>query len=135
VITLKGGLFFSTPTAACIIILNNNKQKNHKNKICMIDATEIYTPQRAQIQLSDDNINEVYSLCDNYSDVIEKAKVVSLDDVKNAGYSLSSKLYTDKKARESIDIEHIKNEFYATIKEVEKCENELKMLVGKYYEQ
>jgi len=47
VITLVDGVFFRTGVSACILILNNNKVPAHRGKVCMIDATNIYTAQRA----------------------------------------------------------------------------------------
>ena len=48
VITLTGGVFYSTGVSACILFLNNNKSAEHRRKVCLIDASGIYTPQRAQ---------------------------------------------------------------------------------------
>jgi type I restriction enzyme M protein len=135
IITLKGGIFYSTPTPACILVLNNNKPEYQKNKVCMIDALEIYTPQRAQKFMSEENIKDVYSLCMKYENVVEKAKIVSLEEIKNNGFSLSVRLYTDKKAKEKIDPDKLKREFFATIDEAKKCEDKLTSLIGEYYGQ
>jgi type I restriction enzyme M protein len=48
VITLVDGIFFRTGVSACILILNNKKVPSRKGKVCMIDATQIYTAKRAQ---------------------------------------------------------------------------------------
>lgn len=44
VITLVGGVFYSTGVSACILLLNNNKEHTHKGRICLINAESIYTP-------------------------------------------------------------------------------------------
>lgn len=62
IITLVGGVFYSTGVSACILFLNNNKPTTHRGKICMIDASTIYTPQRAQNIMTEDDIQKVYSL-------------------------------------------------------------------------
>ena len=76
VITLAGGVFYGTGVSACIIFLNNNKVPEHKGKVCLIDATNIYTPKRAQNEMEEKDINEVYDLYTTYEDQIEKCKIV-----------------------------------------------------------
>ncbi len=63
----------------------------------MIDASEIYTPQRAQDYMSEDDIAEVYKLYTDYQDVIERCKIVTLKDIKDKGYTLSTNVYIEKK--------------------------------------
>ena len=75
IVTFVGGVFYSTGVSACALILNNNKVPDHKNKICLVDASKIYTPQRAQKIMSETDIETVYNLYSNYQDVIEKCKV------------------------------------------------------------
>ncbi|MCH3955517.1 MAG: N-6 DNA methylase [Eubacterium sp.] len=97
VITLKGGIFYGAGVSACILFLKREKSKNHIGRICMIDASEIYTPQRAQDYMSEENIAEVYKLYTDYKDVIERCKIVTLDDIKEKGYTLSTNVYIEKK--------------------------------------
>ena len=52
--------FLLNRVSACILLLNTNKHKNHKGKVCFIDGTNISTPMRAQVLMSDDNINEIF---------------------------------------------------------------------------
>jgi type I restriction enzyme M protein len=118
VITLVGGVFYSTPVSACILILNNNKEHTHKGRICLINAESIYTPMRAQNIMTEENIQEVFSLYQNYEDVIEKVKVVNLDDIKAKDYSLSVSNYIEKKPEEVIDPEKVKAEYFAAVQEV-----------------
>ncbi len=81
VITLVGGVFFAAGVNACILLLNNNKQNVHKGKICMIDATKIYTAKRAQNIMTEQNIEEVFKLYQNYTNVIEKCEIVAIKDL------------------------------------------------------
>ena len=82
VITLVGGVFYSTGVSACILLLNNNKEHTHKGRICLINAESIYTPMRAQNIMTEENIQEVFELYNKYEDVIEKVKVVNLDEIR-----------------------------------------------------
>lgn len=44
------------------IYCGNKKEHKHKGRICLIDGTEIYTPQRAQNIISPDNVKTLYKL-------------------------------------------------------------------------
>lgn len=129
VITLVGGVFYSTGVSACILLLNNNKEHTHKGRICLINAETIFTPMRAQNIMTEENIQEVFSLYQNYEDVIEKVKVVNLDDIKAKDYSLSVSNYIEKKPEEAIDPEKVKAEYFAAVQEVLDNEKKTKELL------
>ena len=129
VITLVGGVFYSTGVSACILLLNNNKEHTHKGRICLINAESIYTPMRAQNIMTEENIQEVFSLYQNYEDVIEKVKVVNLDDIKAKNYSLSVSNYIEKKPEEAINPEKVKAEYFAAVQEVLENEKKTKELL------
>ena len=122
VITLVGGVFFAAGVNACILLLNNNKQESHRDKICMIDASEIYTAQRAQNIMTDDDIKEVFELYQNYENVIDKCKIVKVKDLKE---SLVPSDYIERKPTEKLNVLQIKTNY---MKEYEKLiNNEKKM--------
>lgn len=125
VITLVGGVFYSTGVSACILFLNNNKQESHKNKICMIDASEIFTPQRAQNIMTENDINEVFKLYQNYSDVVEKVKICTLDDVKEKGYTLAVNNYIEKSKKETVSPADVKKMYFDTLEEVKSAEEKM----------
>ncbi|MDE6852525.1 MAG: N-6 DNA methylase, partial [Lachnospiraceae bacterium] len=62
VITLAGGVFYSTGVSACILFLSNKKQHTHKGRICLIDGSEIYTPKRAQNVLEPKDVVALYKI-------------------------------------------------------------------------
>lgn len=109
---------------------NDNKPAEHKNKICMIDASNIYTPKRAQNIMTDENIQEVCNLYADYKDIIEKCKIVTLDDIKEKDYTLSVNSYIEKKPQETIDPAVVKKEFLEALNAVTKAEDKLKQLLA-----
>lgn len=129
IVTFVSGVFYSTGVSACALILNNNKPAEHKNKICLIDASNIYTPKRAQNIMTDDDIQQVCDLYADYQDVIEKCKIVTLDDIKAKDYTLSVNSYIEKKQQETIDPAVVKKEFLEALSAVTTAEDKLKRLL------
>lgn len=129
IVTFVSGVFYSTGVSACALILNNNKPAEHKNKICLIDASNIYTPKRAQNIMTDDDIQQVCDLYADYKDVIEKCKIVTLDDIKAKDYTLSVNSYIEKKQQETIDPVVVKKEFLEALSAVTTAEDKLKRLL------
>lgn len=131
VIALTDHLFYGSGIPAAIYVLNNNKPAEHKNKICFIDAGTIYTAKRAQNILSDDNVEEIFTLFRNYEDVLDKVKIASLDDIAGKDFTLSVNRYVEHTPEEVISPEVAKREFYEAMDEVFKAEEKLKALLKK----
>ncbi|MBO5622105.1 MAG: SAM-dependent DNA methyltransferase [Butyrivibrio sp.] len=131
IITLVGGIFYGAGVSACLILMNNQKVPDHKNKICMIDATSIYTPARAQNYMSEDDIQLVFNLYSNYKDEIEKVKIVSLDEIREKDYTLSVNTYIEKKEQEVVPPEVIRQSYFEALQEVKDAEQKMKELLIK----
>lgn len=134
VITLVKGVFFSTGVNACIILLNKKKEASHKGKICFIEASEIYTAKRAQNIMTQENIDEVFNLYRNYSNVIEKCQIVNINDISD---SLIPKLYILHKEEELPDINKVKNDYLQLLKKTikEQAEVEEILVSGGYLDE
>ncbi|KAF6616168.1 N-6 DNA methylase [Paenibacillus polymyxa] len=129
VITLVSGLFYSTGVSACILILNNNKVQEHEGKVCLIDASKIYTAQRAQNIMTEEDVEEVYNLFKNYESVIEKSKIVSIEDIKLKECTLSVNSYIEKASIETICPQKVKKAFLSALDEAIEAEENLKSLL------
>lgn len=131
VITLANGIFYSTGVAACILFLNMKKAHSHKGRICLIDGTEIYTPQRAQNILTPGNVDTLFELYTNYVDVVEKCKIVTIDDIESNDYELTVKKYIQQKKQEVISPEVVAQEYLAAVKDTKEAERKMKELLVK----
>lgn len=129
VITLAGGVFYSTGVSACILFLNNNKQASHRNHICMIDGSVIYTPQRAQNIMTENDIKTIYDYFIAYEDVIEKVKIVSISDIKEKDYSLAVSSYIEKRKQELVPPYEIRRRYLEAYNEMIKAESRMKELL------
>lgn len=129
VIALVGNLFYGAGVSACILFLNNNKPLAHRHKICMIDATNIYTAQRAKNVMTEADTDKVYSLWTDYKDVIDYCAIVDLDTVREKGYTLSVNTYIEKTPAPPIDPVKVRREFFDAMKEVQESEAALMKLL------
>lgn len=129
VVTLSSGVFYGTGVSACILFLNNNKKPEHKGKVCLIDASNIYTPKRAQKVMEEKDINEVFKLYNDYKDVIEKCKIVSISDLDTAGNTLAVNTYIEKKKQEIVAPEIVRAEYFKALENAKKAELKMKELL------
>ena len=129
IITLASGVFYSTGVSACILFLNNNKSVEHRGRICMIDASGIYTPQRAQNIMTEDDIQKVYGLFTAYEDVIERVKVVTIPEIREKDYSLAINNYIEKKEQETVPPAEIRRQYFEAYEEMLSAEAKMRRLL------
>ncbi|WP_312563186.1 N-6 DNA methylase, partial [Anaerospora sp.] len=129
VIALVSGLFYSTGVSACILILNNNKPANHKGKVCLIDASNIYTAQRSQNIMTERNVEEVFNLYKEYDDVIEKSQIATIEDIRLKDYTLSVNSYIEKAPLDTICPQEVKKAFLLALEEAIVAEESFKRLL------
>ncbi len=131
IIALIGGIFYGAGVSACLILMNKNKVPDHKGKICLIDAKDIYTPARAQNYMSEDDIQTVFNLYSNYKDEIEKVKIVDLDQIREKNYTLSVNSYIEKEEQATVDPAEVREEYFKALQDVMESEKHMKELLVK----
>lgn len=129
VITLVGGIFYGAGVSACILFLNNNKPISRQGKVCLVDASGIYTAQRAQNIMTENDVNAAFKLYEDFIDVKDKAKVVTIQDLKEKGYTLSVNTYIEKTTQEAIDPAEVRRQFRAALDDAYEAEERLKQLL------
>ena len=129
VITFVGGLFYGAGVSACVLCLNNNKPVAHRGKVLLIDGSTIYTPQRAQNIMTAANVETAYNLYLNYEDVIDLAKVVTIEEIAAKDYTLSVNSYIEKTQQETVDPAIVRQRFFAAVAEVRAAEDNLRELL------
>lgn len=129
VITLAGGVFYSTGVSACILFLSNCKAPEHRGRVCMIDGSGIYTPQRAQNILTEEEVQKLHTLYTAYEDVIERVKIVTIPEIRKKGYSLAVNTYIDKKEPETVPSEEIRRKYLEAYAEMLAAEERMRTLL------
>ena len=93
VIGLAPNLFYGTGLAACILILKNRKIPERKDKVLIVDASELYRKGRAQNFLDPEHAAEILGWVQGFEDVKDRARVVSLDEIKGEDWTLNISRY------------------------------------------
>jgi type I restriction enzyme M protein len=93
VIGLAPNLFYGTQLAGCVVILRRKKPAARKKKVLIIDASGEFRKGRAQNFLDPQHAQRVVSWYRDFEDVEDRAKVVSLDEIKKEGWTLNISRY------------------------------------------
>lgn len=93
VVTLGDKIFYGTGLSPCFLVLRWVKPAERVRKVLMIDGTKILTQKRAQNILTDEDVDRLYKLYTDFSDVEDYARVVSVDEIAEKGYDLSVNKY------------------------------------------
>lgn len=131
IITFVGGIFYGAGVSACALCLNNNKPAAHRGKIIMIDGSTLYTAQRAQKIMTTENVEAVYRLYSNYEDVIDLAKIVTIEEIAAKDYTLAVNAFIEKTQQEVKDPAMVKKAFFEAVIRAKEAELKLAELLEK----
>lgn len=96
VVGLAKNLFFNSPMEACILVCRSKKPAERRGRILLIDACEKVTRKNAQSFLEDEHIRVISEAYRSDEDTPGFSKFVSIDEIKQNGYSLSIPLYVNR---------------------------------------
>ena len=131
VISVVNNLFYGAIVPACILIFRANKPAEHKGKVCIIDASHIYTAQRAQNVLEPRNVDEIYNLYSEYEDVPEKSAIVTLEDIASNDFSLAVNRYVERAEIPTKPLPEAYQDFVDSFRIMDTAERELEALLRK----
>jgi type I restriction enzyme M protein len=129
VIALVGGVFYSAGVSACVLVLGNKKPEHLRGRVRMVDATGIYTARRAQNEMTEENVGEVFRLCSGLDDVPEKARTATLEDIRAKDWSLSVSGYVERLAKEAEPPAETRRRFMQAVEDVRAKERRLMVLL------
>ena len=96
VIGLGQNIFYGTQLAACILIFRQNKEKDHKNKVLFIDASDQIRTGRAQNFLEKGHVQQIFEWYTDFQDVENHVHVAGLDEIRENDFNLNIPLYVEK---------------------------------------
>ncbi|WP_141206947.1 N-6 DNA methylase [Streptomyces griseorubiginosus] len=89
VILLPDNLFYNTPAAGLIIVLNKRKPTSRKNKVVLINASRRFAKGKPKNHLRDEDVKELAALFIAGEPVDGEVAVVDIGDIAEADYNLS----------------------------------------------
>jgi len=93
VIGLAPNLFYGTQLAGCIVILRRKKPAARRKKVLIVDASRLFRKGRAQNFLDPAHAEQIVAWYRAFSDVEDCARVVTLDAIRNEGWTLNISRY------------------------------------------
>lgn len=93
VIGLAPDIFYGTGLAPAVMILRRTKPVAHKGKVLIVDASNLVREDRAQNYLDPDHVSQIVAWVRDFKNVKDRAKVVSLADIKAEDWTLNISRY------------------------------------------
>jgi len=93
VIGLAPNLFYGTPLAGCVVVLRRKKPPERQNKVLIIDASSLFRKGRAQNFLDYEHSDQIVEWVRAFHDIEDRAKVVTLEEIKKEGWTLNISRY------------------------------------------
>ena len=93
VIGLAPNLFYGTGLAGSIVIIRKKKPRKRKGKVLIIDASSLFRKGRAQNFLDLEHAEQIVGWVKAVEDVEDRAKVVTLDEIEEEGWTLNISRY------------------------------------------
>ena len=93
VIGLAPNLFYGTGLAACILVLRQRKPAERVGKLLIVDAASLFRKGRAQNYLEPEHAATILQCYQDFADVEDHAKVVTLKEIEKEGGTLNISRY------------------------------------------
>lgn len=133
VIGLAANLFYNSPMEACILICRKNKEVSKRGQILFINAVNEATRKNAESYLEDKHITKIAKAYEEYSDITDFAKVVTIDEVGKNNFSLAIPLYVKQSITQPGNDNATVEEYFAEWKKssssMNDCLEELKKII------
>ena len=93
VIGLAPNIFYGTQLAPAVVILRRSKPVERQGRVLVIDASSLVRQGRAQNFLDSEHAEQIVEWVRAFSDVQDRAKVTSLAEINNEGWTLNISRY------------------------------------------
>ena len=93
VIGLGPNLFYNAPMEACILICNNRKAKELKNKVIFINAKYEVTRKNAESFLENSHIKKITEAYKSVNDIADFKRLVDFEEIEKNRFDLSIQKY------------------------------------------
>jgi type I restriction enzyme M protein len=95
VILLPDNLFYNTPSAGIIVVLNRNKSATRRGQFILFNASAYFVKEKPKNVLTDAGIAAVSEIFRRWETREKLSRVVTLEEVREADYNLSPSLFVE----------------------------------------
>lgn len=93
VVAIGKGLFYNSPMEACVLIGRTNKERSRKNKVLLINASDMIERVGKQAYLRQEDIEKITSVYDSFHEEEGFSKIITKEEILSNNGSLSVSLY------------------------------------------
>lgn len=93
VIGLAPNIFYGTGLAPAVVILRRTKPPERQGKVLIMDASSLFRKGRAQNYLDREHAEQIVAWVKAFNDVEDRAKVVTLEEIKAEDWTLNISRY------------------------------------------
>src|SRR5690606_7345984 len=105
VLGLGPGLFYNSPMEACVVFCCSRKPAKKRGKVLLIDAVNEAARERATSFLKTEHQERIEAAYEAFADDDGFAKVATVDQIAEQGFSLSIPLYVKRQQASSTTVE------------------------------
>ncbi len=99
VILLPENLFYNTTAPGIVLVLNRNKPASHKGQILLVNASGYFVKEKPKNALTEEGIAAISDVFQRWETRDKLCRVVTLEKVREADYSLSPSLFVEVNER------------------------------------
>jgi len=126
VISLGPNLFYNSSMVSCLLITNNNKSNERKNKVIFIEAVKEVRSEKTISYLDPHHIIKIHQTYLKFKDEEEFSAVIDTEEVLEDKHTrLSVQLYVKAHQTEKEDFSKLMNNWNKSSKELKESMNEL----------
>jgi type I restriction enzyme M protein len=96
VIGLGPNLFYGTGLAACILIARRRKPERRREKLLLVDGSDLFRKGRNQNTLEPEHVTQILSAYEAFTNEDGRVRVVTLNEVREQGGNLNLAGYISK---------------------------------------
>src|SRR5207253_1751518 len=132
VVLLPENLFYNTTAPGIIIVLNRNKPSARKGQFLLANASAYFVKEKPKNALTDEGIAAVSEVFRRWETREKLSRVVTLEEVREADYTLSPSLFVEINNRlRHRPLPEIIADLKAAQSECERADAELNALLGR----
>jgi type I restriction enzyme M protein len=104
VIGLAPNIFYGTGLAPAVIVLRRTKPADRKEKVVIIDASDLFRTGRAQNFLDPEHVEQIMGWVRAFGDVEDRSRVVGIKEIEEQDWTLNIARYVQPRSRETLPV-------------------------------